>query len=357
MGVFKKGAEWWIDYYVDGRRERRCIGPSHKAAMEALKARKGEIARGEYKIGNDGRGTVFDELVKQYLEWSQVNKRSHERDVTSTKALLGTCEEGRALFAGKRLVHVTPGLIERYKTLRVKKVSRASVNRELSCLRHMFTKAIEWGLTGESAFPKAKLFKEEPRELRTLSPDEEKLLLGCVADYVEPIVITALHTGMRKREILDLTWDRVDLDNRRIVLVHTKSGKKRGVPINQTLTATLEELKLLSRSRYVFPDENGKPYGDIKKGFAAAVRRARISHIRFHDLRHTFASRLLMANVPLITVSRILGHASIKITADLYGHLTEEHQLEAVEKLDMVPDGHLSGDFGGVAEIPQVVSH
>ena len=116
--------------------------------------------------------------------------------------------------------------------------------------------------------------------------------------------------------------------------------------MNRTLTASLEELKLLSRSKCVFPVEDGGRYADVKKTFNAAVLRARMRHIRFHDLRHTFASRLLMNNKPLITVSRILGHASIKMTADLYGHLTEEHELEAVESLDKGLDGHLSGTLG-----------
>ncbi len=97
-------------------------------------------------------------------------------------------------------------------------------------------------------------------------------MLECVADYVRPIIVTALNTGMSKREILDLTWDSVDFESKLIKLVRTKSGNKRGVFMNEILTTTLEELKLFSRSGYVFPDESGKPCGDIKKGFAAAVR-------------------------------------------------------------------------------------
>ena len=260
----------------------------------------------------------------------------------------------------KRLCHIIPALIERYKiyptTSCKRRVSKASVNRELACLRHMLTKAVEWGMMGQNPFQKVKLFKVEAREIRMLSSYEEKRLLSCMADHLKPIVVAALQTGMRKREILDLTWDRVDFESERITLVKTKSGKKRGVPMNQTLTEMLEGLRLFARSRYVFPDDSGMPYGDIKKGFAAAVRRARIQHIRIHDLRHTFASRMLMKNVPLITVSRILGHASIGITADLYGHLTEDHELEAVRKLDPQPDGHLRADSGTIPEVLRVVS-
>jgi integrase len=147
-------------------------------------------------------------------------------------------------------------------------------------------------------------------------------------------VVFALATGCRKGEILSLKWEHVDLKHGFILLDKTKNGERREVPINNTLRAVLQGLIRRVDIPYVFYDKaNGQPYGDVKKSWYTACKRAKIVDFRFHDLRHTFASQMIMAGVDITTVSRLLGHKSLKMTLR-YSHLSPAHNIDAVKKMD-----------------------
>jgi integrase len=152
---------------------------------------------------------------------------------------------------------------------------------------------------------------------RILTVEEERRLLDSAISYLRPIIVTALNTGMRKGEILTLTWDDVDLTNNLITVNQTnsKSKKARKVYINSTLKRLLLELKLKSAgSEYIFLDDEGNRLREIKNGFNAACRRAGIPGLRFHDLRHTAATRMIENGASIVAVSKILGHSDIKTT-------------------------------------------
>jgi integrase len=146
---------------------------------------------------------------------------------------------------------------------------------------------------------------------------------------------------MRRGEILSLKWAQVDLTNRKITLINTKNNESRVVPINATLYHELVRLRERSDGEYVFCRRNGSPAKDIRSGFDAAVARAGIKDFRFHDLRHTFGSHLVMQGVDLRTVQQLMGHKEVKMTMR-YSHLSPEHVQEAVGKLDRLwtPYGH-----------------
>jgi len=283
-----------------------------------------------------GRKKVtFSKYAELYLEYSRTNKapatyRRHDRN--NMRNL------GRA-FGKRRLGRITPLMIEAYKAERLTRVSPATVNRELATLRHMFRKAVEWGYVKASPVVGVGGLKEPPGRVRYLRLEEiERLLFQC-ATHIRPIVIAALNTGMRKGEILGLRWRDVDLADRRIVVVNSKNNETRMIPVNQTLFWVLDDLRKGNKgggwSEFVFNDWAGRPLGDIKKGFAGAVRRAGIVDFRFHDLRHTFASHLVMSGVDLRTVQQVLGHTEIKMTLR-YAHLSSGHVLKSLERLDKV---------------------
>jgi integrase len=187
----------------------------------------------------------------------------------------------------------------------------------------------------ENPANRVKLFSEKDNlQERLLTTEEEQKLLDACPRYLRPIVLTALHTGMRKGEILNLRWDQVDFDNREIKVENTKSGKPRSIPINDLLCATLRnEKRQTGNSPFVFPNpKTKKPYVDVKKSFAEAVKDAKIPSLRFHDTRHTFASRLVAAGVDLITVKELLGHHSVRVT-ERYTHTNAEQKRNAVEGL------------------------
>jgi len=147
-------------------------------------------------------------------------------------------------------------------------------------------------------------------------------------------VITALNTGMRKSEIFHLTWDRVDLKNRIILLDKTKNGERREVPINDTLFNTLSNIIRRLDCKFVFYNPKTlKPFNNIKRSFGTALRRSHILDFHFHDLRHTFASWLAMKNIDLTTVKELLGHKGIRMTLR-YSHLSQAHVKNAVSVLD-----------------------
>src|SRR5688572_26676242 len=147
---------------------------------------------------------------------------------------------------------------------------------------------------------RVKLLPENNRRLRYLSKEECQALIDACHPHLKPIVITALNAGMRKREVLSLEWGRhVDLKHGFVLLDVTKNGERREIPINQTLRETFQGLIRRVDSPYVFTNAGGKKFHDVKKAFQSACRRAGIKDFRFHDLRHTFASHLVMAGVDI----------------------------------------------------------
>lgn len=162
---------------------------------------------------------------------------------------------------------------------------------------------------------------------------------------LKPLVVTALNTGFRAGELLSLTWEEVDFE-RQLVSVragYAKNGERRSIPMNEMLHATLEEVRIKhSTHGPVFLSRAGTPYRSFRTAFEHAVAKANITDFHFHDLRHTFASRLVMAGVDLPTIKELMGHKDIKMTLR-YTHLSNSHKREAVRALDAF--GQVSRQF------------
>jgi integrase len=174
----------------------------------------------------------------------------------------------------------------------------------------MFTKAVEWDMVEEEVLKRirrAKLLEENNRRLRYLSKEECNAIIQVCDKCLKSVVITALNTGMRKGEILSLKWDNVDLRHGFILLEKTKNGERREIPINETLRATLSGIVRRLDTPYVFYNaETGTRYVNLHKPFQTALKRAKIKDFKFHDLRHTFASHLVMARCGHYDCQRIV---------------------------------------------------
>jgi integrase len=181
---------------------------------------------------------------------------------------------------------------------------------------------------------KVKLLRED-RRLRYLESKEQcQALIDSCDSHLRPIVIMALNTGLRKGNVLNLKWSNIDLKNGFILVDMTKNGERLEIPINETLRQTLQNLPRRLDNGYLFyGPKTDKPYPDVKRSFSSACRKAGITNFHFHDLRHTFASHLIMAGIDLTTVKELLGHKDIKMTLR-YAHLAPSHKVRAVEILD-----------------------
>lgn len=353
MALFEKRGQWYIDYYVQGRRLREKVGRSKRRALRALDARRGEIAQGRFHLAEVKRSPRFEEVGAEYLAWARANTRGAGKVAGLLRQL------GRA-FAGRTLREITPWLIERYKQERRaalvfgRPIRPTTINRELSCLRRLFSLAVQWGKAESNPVRGVKFFPEDGQCERVLSPEEiERLLTACTA-HSRPFVLLALNTGMRRGEILGLTWDRVDLAGGVLTLTHTKNGKVRRVPMNALVRETL---RTMPRSGpYVFG--GARPYGAIKTGWLAACRRAGLSGVRFHDLRHTAATAMVLGGQDLATVKELLGHSDIALTLR-YTHPTPESKRRAVgvlEGLTAARSGHQLDTTAGHAVARRSVS-
>jgi len=327
MRIYKRGKSWAVDGKVNGKRVRRIVGKDKKIAEQVLHQMEMQAMREEHLGIREPQKVLFKEYTKDYLAYSKANKAegSFERDITNIKHLVGA-------FGDLYLGEICPDKIEKYKIERRKAVSPASVNRELACLSHIFTLAMKTGIVRVNPLKDVAKFKEPPGRVRYLSSDEIQKLLNECHGHLRDIVLTALNTGMRSGEILGLTWDNVDLENRCIKLTKTKNNKVRVIPMNDTLYNTLMSIESRNKSGFVFLF-NGKPIDSVKTAFKKALKRAEIEDFRFHDLRHTFASLLVMNGVSLQVVQKLLGHSSLQM-ASRYSHLSERYSREAVDVLN-----------------------
>ena len=328
MGIYKRGDVFWIDYYDQTR--KRIQESSHSSSVrdaeKLLTLRKAEVLRGVYK---QPVKITFGEFGKRYMEHAKTNKRSWLRDQQMLKHL-------DEYFGTERpLTGVSPVEIEGYKVYRRGNVCGATVNRELALLKRMFNLAIAWDLfLGANPVRKVKFFREFNTGLRVLSPEEEKSLLKYASPYLQDLIRFAVNTGLRIGEIFSLLWSNVDLKRGILIVFSSKTQKIREIPINAEARKVLEAWWLGKKNEIVFYNpETGKPFVDLKAGFALACEKAKIEGVTWHTLRHTFASRLVNRGVDIVTVKELLGHSSITVTMR-YAHTNFESKRAAVEKLD-----------------------
>jgi len=328
---------WYLDYRdAEGKRIQRVEdGASSREEAEAAlrKAVLAESARMPGAARRRGR-IRFTEFSKIFIDDYAKNVKRSWRSDKSRLGILGP------YFKDTYLDEVTPLMIQKCLAWRLKSGnSKSTANRYLALLKKLFSLAIEEGYLETN--PGAKIKKSSEKDLlkeRVLTEDEETRLKSASYPVLRSIISVALHTGMRLQEILSLRWAQVDLAEMMLTVERTKSGKPRTIPLNAALHGELQRLRSLDgRSPFVFPNpKTGKPLTTVKTAFRAACRRAGISGLRFHDLRHTFGSRLVEKGADIETVRSLLGHASIVVT-QRYVHSTDERRRTAVEKLTEKP--------------------
>jgi site-specific recombinase XerD len=275
-----------------------------------------------------GKGPTFREIARE----RQIHKKlrlapaSHETDQLRLKTLL-------AEFGRRPVCEITPADIDEFLAKLVEDGrTTATANRYLSLLSSIFSLAVRNGRIESNPCKRVQRFKENPGRVRFLSEQEEAALRAAIQRLCpdrESELDLALHTGLRRGEQFGLRRDGVDLD-RSVLTVHGKTGR-RYVPINSVARAALEKLLASHDGEFVCRDKaSGRR--DWRRWFERCVRSAGIGDFHWHDLRHTFASRLVMDGVDIRSVQELLGHKSIIMTTR-YAHLSPAHQHANVERL------------------------
>jgi len=336
MGLFKRretrGENWYIRYRINGRLHREKVGPSKREAELVLAKRKAAIREGRFFDVCKADRVSFRELAERYAKEHAAHHKAESTNASDhyRRALL--VKE----FGERTLKEIDAGVVNTFLTrLREEGRSPATVNRIRALLSHIFTKGIHWGLCSMNPVRLVKALREDNRRVRYLMPDEVARLLAECPGWLRPIVLTAVHTGMRKEELLSLTWEQVNPRERTIHLTRTKNGRTRTLPMSDELWRAFSALPRRLHSPYVFTREDGSRYvkENIRNAFEKALGRARIEDFHFHDLRHTFASNLVMTGADLLTVKELLGHRTMDMTVR-YSHLAPSHTRGAVMALE-----------------------
>jgi len=332
-GIYKRGNIYYIRY-VDpsGKVIRESARTTNlKEALKFLAQRKAEVLKGEIHERVKIKNYSFKELAERYKEWAEIQKSWNK----SKRYMVEVLEQR---FGNIALRKLEPSIIGKFVVDIVKQDKKpATVNKYLVILKHMLRKAVEWNMVEDFILKRLSSIKQlrlNNRRLRYLTKEEIERFLSCCDEKLYPIVFTALNTGMRKSEILGLKWSNVDLKNGYIYIERSKNEESRVIPMNKRLLELFKRMYEKRQGDYVFINpKTGDRYKDIKSAFKTALKKAGIKNFHFHDLRHTFASHLVMAGVDLTTVKELLGHKDIKMTLR-YSHLAPEHKQKAVNVLN-----------------------
>jgi len=341
LTVRKRGGHWYFDFQIRGARYREAI-PEARTKFQAEQAEtkaRDQVFQGTYgtsQLGNQG----FSEVVSEtYLPWAKANKRTWRNDEIIANQWV-------EIFRGKMLREVSPLAIEKWKRDRAQSITRrgtirspASVNMELAVLSRIFALAVELEQAASNPCRKVRKLRVDNQRNRYLSADEETRLMNQLKGrrrHLYPLVVLALGTGMRRGELLNLSWWQVDFLRGVIHVVNTKTARDRIIPMSQRVREVLIEQRETQKGELVFASRRiakrraGEGLVDVKKAFTVACSEAGIEDFHFHDLRHTFATRLGDAGCNVTTIARLLGHSNIQMSMR-YTHASDDTLRNAVE--------------------------
>jgi len=309
---------------------------------------------------------TFKQFIdEQYAPWLKENLKRGDEEVIRLQRKFKELHN-------KKLEDISAWVIDKWKARRLKSgISPVTINRDIAPLKTALSRAKKWGFISKNPLEDVSLCKVEKQLLvRYLTHDEENRLRKelrrrdtrirtdrikgnswrrnrnrpllpeftdmVYIDHIEPMILLSLNTGIRRGELLKLRWEDINLTELYITIraQNAKSNRTRHIPLNDEAAEILKQWRATQpkQSEYVFPSKDGKPYTTTKTAWTKLLKNSNISNFRWHDMRHTFASNLVMAGVDLNTVRELLGHADLTMTLR-YAHLAPEHTAKAVALL------------------------
>jgi integrase len=337
-GVYERelgSGVWWIHYFdAEGRRRREKVGRRSDAVALYMKRKADALAGKKLPERLRQKAVMFNELADDALEYAKAHKLSWEDDEIRLKKI-------RETFGTRTAESITPQDIERWflaqNTDREKKWKPATFNRYKALFSLVYKLGVNNGKVKSNPARLVQGRRENNARDRYLLPEEEDKLRAVIEKNCPermPELDIAINTGMRRAEQYTADWTWVDFENRMLTVPRSKHGEKRRVYLNDVAVGAL-------RTQWRFSEGKGRIFAHLyqsnrtkgaREWFERALLDAGITNFRWHDLRHTFGSRLVAKGVDIYTVKELMGHKTISVTMR-YAHLAPQHQLAAVQRL------------------------
>ncbi|MBO1225043.1 MAG: site-specific integrase [Candidatus Scalindua sediminis] len=325
--MFKRSGVWWTCIRHNGRKIQKSLETSDRKLAQAIEAKiRTEIVEGTYFEKLVGRNKSFRDMMDKFMK-----EHAPKKSISMQRSYSASLKHLIPPFGDLNLSSISRKKISRYKVLRTDEGAKpATINRELAMFSKAFNLAVdEWEWLKNKPFSKIPKEKEGNERTRWLTEDEERILLENCPKWLREIVVFALNTGLRQDELLSLEWSRANLFRKTILIQKTKNDKPKTIPLNQIAMDVLEqkskEKVRILKGDFVFISSHGSKIDrhNLRRAFNNAREKAGIKDFKFHDLRHTFATRLAQKGVDLYMISKLLGHKDIRMTQRYAHHCPE----------------------------------
>ncbi len=321
----RRGKIWWSYFFIDGVRHQSSTGTGSRRQAEIIEQKfKDEANARRFQIVQTDPNLTVGDLVVRFL--AEAHPKVHH--LAQLKTLL-------PFFGDVQVRRLNRNMAHDYRQWRHKEktITDATINRALCVLRHILYWAMDGSLISSNPMARVPLVPERRIRRSVMSLAEEDRLLPVLPDYLRRITIAALDTGLRRGEILKQRWEDIDLSRRLLFVTKSKTagGEGREIPLTDRLLVLLNEQVQSEGIVFTF---NGGPVSWIRKGWLGGLKRAQLRHFRFHDLRHTFNTRLMEAGVMQEVRMALMGHSSGEKVHSIYTHVELPVKREAIARLE-----------------------
>jgi integrase len=359
MAIYKRGKTYWYEFIFNGIRVREPAKTRNLRVAEQIEAaRKTQLAKRE--VGLDVETVpvpTFRNAAEVFLNWSHTEHASKSattrRYETASKPLL-------KYFGDRPLDKISSDDVEKYKLWRacqtkkpparklalaprsstMKVLRPATVNRELACLKIVFNHFVKSDAISRNPVSRVKFLKEDNENFVVVTREEERSYLMAASHPLQEVATLMIECGCRPDEIYRLRKQDVDLDRDMLMIQMGKTNAaRRRIPLTARARSILVIQVASAIGEYLFAGGRGskdvdRPIVKLNNAHNGAVRRSKVRKFRLYDLRHTFASRMAMAGVDLVTLAALLGHSRVQMVMR-YAHPVEEHKIDAIHKLEL----------------------
>ena len=312
--------------WVRGQRFRKATNTKNRRQAEAIEKKfRDELNAERHGLSEPEPQLAFTVLAARFL--AEGSSKPHHQD--RLKLLL-------PFFGEMQIGSISRNDVRRYRAYRhsQKKLTETTVNRDVEVIRHIFNWAVDEGILLSNPLSRMHLERERRKPRPVISVAEEDALLAVSPSHLRKIIVTVLRTGMRRGEALSQRWEHIDFDRQLLFVTHSKTpeGEAREIPLTSDL---LEQLKSERKDSGLLFTFNERPIRSIKTAWKTALRKSGIRRLRFHDLRHSFNSRLIEAGVIREVRMALMGHSTSEDVHSRYCQIELPLKREAIQKLEL----------------------